>query len=32
MSLVEAFAEGYEAEVEVKKPAVKRPVARKTDK
>ena len=30
MSLVEAFAEGYEAEV--KKPAVKRPVARKTDK
>jgi len=32
MSLAQAFAEGYEAEVEVKKPAVKRTVARKTDK
>lgn len=34
MALVEAFSEGYESEVkaEVKKPAPKRTVARKTDK
>jgi len=31
-SLVEAFAEGYEAESQSKKPAPKAPVARKTAK